>query len=318
MLVLPLALTWFLVGTVSISKSEVFSKFLKQAGVPHEVLNAKNHLREADIIAQAGRRGAVTISTNMAGRGTDILLGGNPEAMAREALMEEKAKLAPTVEESDRALNELVFLQRMYDAGARGAFDVLAVQAYGLRSGPDDRRLASGDVNFSRTLVVRELMVKNGDAARPIWATEVGWNAPPAGYTGPVPYGAVNEELQATVEELNTTNDDLQSRSTELQDLAASLESQRIDSEQARARLEAILANMGDAVLVFDPNGAQVLTNAAYDQTFGAPDLVLEDEQGEPLSPESTLEAMAARGEPFTRWPASQARRCTTSEALFP
>ncbi|MBL8914676.1 MAG: preprotein translocase subunit SecA [Archangium sp.] len=72
-----------LVGTVSIAKSEIFSKFLKSAGVPHEVLNAKNHLREADIIAQAGRKGAVTISTNMAGRGTDILLGGNPENLAK-------------------------------------------------------------------------------------------------------------------------------------------------------------------------------------------------------------------------------------------
>ncbi len=72
-----------LVGTVSINKSEVFAKFLKAAGVPHEVLNAKNHLREADIIAQAGRKGAVTISTNMAGRGTDILLGGNAENLAR-------------------------------------------------------------------------------------------------------------------------------------------------------------------------------------------------------------------------------------------
>jgi polysaccharide biosynthesis protein PslG len=108
------------------------------------------------------------------------------------------AAMAPTIEESDRALNELVFLQQMYDNGARGSFDVLAVQAYGLRSGPDDLRLASGDVNFSRTLVVRELMVKNGDAARPIWATEIGWNAPPAGYDGPIPYGAVNEQLQAT------------------------------------------------------------------------------------------------------------------------
>jgi preprotein translocase subunit SecA len=72
-----------LVGTVSIAKSEVFAKFLKQAGVPHEVLNAKNHTREADIIAQAGRKGAVTISTNMAGRGTDILLGGNAENLAK-------------------------------------------------------------------------------------------------------------------------------------------------------------------------------------------------------------------------------------------
>jgi preprotein translocase subunit SecA len=72
-----------LVGTVSISKSEVFSTFLKKEGVPHNVLNAKNHAREADIIAQAGRRGSVTISTNMAGRGTDILLGGNPENLAK-------------------------------------------------------------------------------------------------------------------------------------------------------------------------------------------------------------------------------------------
>ena len=72
-----------LVGTVSIAKSEVFSKFLKAKGVPHEVLNAKNHAREADIIAQAGRKGSVTISTNMAGRGTDILLGGNAEVLAK-------------------------------------------------------------------------------------------------------------------------------------------------------------------------------------------------------------------------------------------
>ena len=73
-----------LVGTVSIAKSEVFSQFLKKRGVPHNVLNAKQHQREADIVAQAGRRGAVTISTNMAGRGTDILLGGNPELAARQ------------------------------------------------------------------------------------------------------------------------------------------------------------------------------------------------------------------------------------------
>jgi preprotein translocase subunit SecA len=72
-----------LVGTVSVAKSEIFSQFLKKKGVPHNILNAKHHLREADIIAQAGRKGAVTISTNMAGRGTDILLGGNPEVLAK-------------------------------------------------------------------------------------------------------------------------------------------------------------------------------------------------------------------------------------------
>ena len=72
-----------LVGTVSIDKSEELSAVLKKAGIPHNVLNAKQHEREAEIVAQAGRLGAVTISTNMAGRGTDIMLGGNPEYMAK-------------------------------------------------------------------------------------------------------------------------------------------------------------------------------------------------------------------------------------------
>jgi len=71
-----------LVGTVSIEKSELLSSMLERRGIEHQVLNAKNHKREAEIIAQAGRRGAVTIATNMAGRGTDIILGGNPETMA--------------------------------------------------------------------------------------------------------------------------------------------------------------------------------------------------------------------------------------------
>jgi preprotein translocase subunit SecA len=73
-----------LVGTVSVEKSEIVSRLLRHRGIDHEVLNARNNLREAEIIAQAGRVGAVTISTNMAGRGTDIKLGGDPEAMARE------------------------------------------------------------------------------------------------------------------------------------------------------------------------------------------------------------------------------------------
>src|SRR4051812_46942723 len=73
-----------LVGTISVEKSEKLSRILGKMGVPHEVLNAKNHAREAAIVAQAGRKGAVTVSTNMAGRGTDILLGGNAEFLARD------------------------------------------------------------------------------------------------------------------------------------------------------------------------------------------------------------------------------------------
>ncbi|MDY6367613.1 MAG: preprotein translocase subunit SecA [Clostridia bacterium] len=78
-----------LVGTVTVEKSEEISKLLIKQGIKHNVLNAKNHSKEADIVAQAGRFGAVTIATNMAGRGTDILLGGNPEFMAKRKLREE-------------------------------------------------------------------------------------------------------------------------------------------------------------------------------------------------------------------------------------
>ena len=78
-----------LVGTSSVEKSEEIARLLKREGVKHNILNAKNHEREAEIVAQAGRLGAVTISTNMAGRGTDILLGGNPEYLAKKRLREE-------------------------------------------------------------------------------------------------------------------------------------------------------------------------------------------------------------------------------------
>jgi preprotein translocase subunit SecA len=79
-----------LVGSISIEKSEKIAELLKKTGIPHQVLNAKQHEREAKVIAQAGRKGAVTVSTNMAGRGTDILLGGNPEAMTREYFLKNK------------------------------------------------------------------------------------------------------------------------------------------------------------------------------------------------------------------------------------
>ncbi len=93
-----------LVGTVEVSKSEFLSKIFTRAGIKHDVLNAKNHLREAEIVAQAGRYGAVTIATNMAGRGTDILLGGNPEFMAKQ----EMRKLGYTEEliDASTAYNE--------------------------------------------------------------------------------------------------------------------------------------------------------------------------------------------------------------------
>lgn len=87
-----------LVGTVSIEKSELLSALLRREGVPHNVLNAKHHQREAEIVAQAGRKGMVSIATNMAGRGTDILLGGNPEFLARQKV---NTELPPEEQEKE-------------------------------------------------------------------------------------------------------------------------------------------------------------------------------------------------------------------------
>ncbi|SMO38468.1 protein translocase subunit secA [Balnearium lithotrophicum] len=95
-----------LVGTNSIEDSEHLSKLLRKRGIPHQVLNAKHHEREAEIVAQAGRLGAVTIATNMAGRGTDILLGGNPEFLAKKELKEKGITPERVGEEKYREIYE--------------------------------------------------------------------------------------------------------------------------------------------------------------------------------------------------------------------
>jgi hypothetical protein len=106
------------------------------------------------------------------------------------------AALAPTLTENSDALNELVYLQQLYDAGVRGSFDVLAVQAYGLRGGPDDPRVDATDVTFSRPTLVRQVLVANGDADVPVWATEMGWNVNPPEFAVQS-YGRVTPSLQA-------------------------------------------------------------------------------------------------------------------------
>jgi polysaccharide biosynthesis protein PslG len=105
------------------------------------------------------------------------------------------AGLAQTADQRARAMSDLVFLQQMYDAGARGYFDILGAQDYGLYTGPGDRRVEFGRTNFSRPILVREIMVKNGDVDKPIWAMEVGWNTVPVGMTAT--FGRVSEDQQA-------------------------------------------------------------------------------------------------------------------------
>ncbi len=134
-----------LVGTVSVEKSEVVANLLKEKGIPFNVLNAKQHQREASIVAQAGRTGAVTIATNMAGRGTDILLGGNPDAMAKDALIEEQTRLAESVDGAQAA-----------PGGADGA------EPYRGSSEPafdEDKRLAELIIDFKKQCEAERLAV---------------------------------------------------------------------------------------------------------------------------------------------------------------
>src|SRR5687767_6649873 len=115
-----------LVGTVSIEKSEKLSSRLKRRGIKHVVLNAKFHAQEAEFVAQAGRKSTVTIATNMAGRGTDILLGGNPEFMARQQLLgEQKAERLPKGEERFTDDDEFVHFYHLdgFYKAARGDWD---------------------------------------------------------------------------------------------------------------------------------------------------------------------------------------------------
>ncbi len=108
-----------LVGTVSVAKSEIVSTLLKRRGVRHNVLNAKHHQREAEIVAQAGRKAAVTISTNMAGRGTDIILGGNPEMMAAHEVGQEPDAPMDGEEQADFEARHAAWAERLEEARAR-------------------------------------------------------------------------------------------------------------------------------------------------------------------------------------------------------
>ncbi len=127
-----------LVGTVSIERSELLSRLLDQRGIPHAVLNAKYHQREAEIVAQAGRRGAVTIATNMAGRGTDIILGGNPEAMAWAQLQEKyPTRLEVPPDEWDALVAEIEQREQMKTEGrqvaAMGGLHIIGTERHEAR-----------------------------------------------------------------------------------------------------------------------------------------------------------------------------------------
>ncbi len=145
-----------LVGTISIEKSERLGGLLKKAGVKHVVLNAKYHEKEAEIVAQAGRKGAVTIATNMAGRGTDIVLGGNAEFLARERLRKQNVNLAElTQEQWEKALGDIEqeFQRGREQVIAAGGLHILGTERHESRRIDNQLRGRSGrqgDVGSSR------------------------------------------------------------------------------------------------------------------------------------------------------------------------
>jgi preprotein translocase subunit SecA len=153
-----------LVGTVAIETSEMLADMLKRRGVPHNVLNAKQHEKEAGIIAQAGRPGTVTIATNMAGRGVDILLGGNPDGMARERLRRDGVDLAALSEDDPVWLGALAEAKASCEADrekvvAAGGLHVLGTERHEARRIDNQLRGRSGrqgDPGSSRFFIALE------------------------------------------------------------------------------------------------------------------------------------------------------------------
>ncbi len=163
-----------LVGTVSIAKSEKISQRLREDGITHNVLNAKHHEREAEIVAQAGRKGAITIATNMAGRGTDILLGGNPEFLAKREVNEnttEEQKLELTAKY--KALCE----QEKKDVVAAGGLYIIGTERHESRRidnqlrGRAGRQGDPGESRFYLSLEDDLMRIFNGERIQKIMDT---------------------------------------------------------------------------------------------------------------------------------------------------
>ncbi len=164
-----------LVGTVSVETSELISEKLKKINIPHNVLNAKYHEREAEIVAQAGRKGAVTIATNMAGRGTDIILGGNPEFLANDFLKKQEInpdEAAPEQFEAELAKAKRIVAEEQKAVVAAGGLQILATERHESRRidnqlrGRAGRQGDPGATRFALSLEDDLMRIFAGDKVR--------------------------------------------------------------------------------------------------------------------------------------------------------
>lgn len=133
--------------------------------------------------------------TELLAAGTTAARAADPNVVVIAGALAATIELSPNAPAGANNLNDLIFLQRMYDAGAAAYFDIVALQGYGLWSGPTDRRMHPRVLNIAHHQFVRDLMVKNGDAHKPIWLAEMNWNAAPDGV--PPNYGKVTLDQQA-------------------------------------------------------------------------------------------------------------------------
>ncbi len=164
-----------LVGTVSVENSELVAERLKKIGIPHNVLNAKYHEREAEIVAQAGRKGAVTIATNMAGRGTDIILGGNPEFLANDFLKKREInpdEATPEQFEEELAKAKRIVAEEGKEVIAAGGLEILATERHESRRidnqlrGRAGRQGDPGATRFALSLEDDLMRIFAGDKVR--------------------------------------------------------------------------------------------------------------------------------------------------------
>jgi len=309
-----------LVGTISIEKSERLSGMLKKRGIPHEVLNAKHHQREAEIVAQAGRLKAVTIATNMAGRGTDIMLGGNPEMLARRKLAGKEEVSEEEWEEVLEETKEEVEKEKEMVIDAGGLY-VLGTERHEARRIDNQLRGRSGrqgDPGASRFYLSLEDDLMRVFAANAISSLMERFRFPE---DVPIENKVVTRAIETAQRNVESNNFEIRKRLLEYDDV---MNTQReviykeresiLEGQEIHSQVEEMIPDVIDAALErliddsmhpsdWDMEGFFRYIKGLYPATFGPEDIDIEAVSYEGLREalvEDAMEVYAAREAEFT------------------